>query len=238
MSRKDGAYLDGVDVLGALTSPRTRVGDAAPIDAAAVASQVLAEVAAPAQAPAASASVPAERTRALQPFVAPPSPFVAPAPAPRVLPTELPGVADDAAWTEFVFAMRTALPQALSASNGYGMFELKPRRLADLGLMDNLRRARGAGGRVVWAGDFVKPLTAKKFLASPTEQYKAFGESMRRYVAALQDGSLGSAGVTDLSLSGMLAVLHRNGPHGLSNWAAGDHFTDTEALVALANGVF
>ena len=157
----------------------------------------------------------------------------------RVLESQIPGVSDEQ-WTEFALAMKTA-DQRSSADNALGMFQMKPRRLADLGLMTNVRSSRSLTGRMAWKGDWVAPLTERKFLESAAEQYNAFGASMRRYVAGLEDGSVAQpeSGVpTDMTMSGALAVLHRCGPNGLIRWCSGDRFPETEALFEAVNGIF
>lgn len=160
-------------------------------------------------------------------------------PMARVVPSLIEGVSDQA-WTEFVMAMRTAQPGAVSASNALGMFELKPRRLADLGLVRNVALTRSPTNRMAWVGEFVAPLTQKKFLGSPEVQYRAFAESMRRYVDGLTDGTVPSESrPEDMTLSGALAILHRCGPNGLKSWANEDkRFPDTIALYDKVNGIF
>lgn len=185
----------------------------------------------------------AEERRALAPFEADDRQ--------RVLKSEIPNVSDEA-WTRFVFAMKTALPGAVSASNAFGMFEATTRRLADLGLVQNIKRVRSPTGRLVWIGDFVPPLTQRGFLSNfridnedgtvTTIQYKAFVDSIKAYIEGLRTGSVpkpdGGFRVGD-SMSGVLAVLHRSGPNGLKNWNDEDErFEDTVALFERANGIF
>lgn len=154
----------------------------------------------------------------------------------HTLKSEIPEVSD-AAWTKFALAMKTASPSAISDTGAYGMFQLKPRRLADLGLMKNLVNVKGK-----WTGDWVEPLTEKVFLASPPAQYRAFGASMRRYVDGLRDRTIPrpeGGRPEGATLSGILAVLHRCGPSGLKTWNdVNDRFPDTVALYQKANGIF
>lgn len=162
-------------------------------------------------------------------------------PSTRLLPSEIPNVSDEA-WTCFVFAMKTAQPGAISASNALGMFELKARRLADLGLVKDIKRARSPLGRLMWVGEFVPPLTQRDFLSKSAVQYRTFVDSMRLYIDGLCNGTIVKpeggfpAGMT---LSGALAVLHRGGPNGLKGWNdEDDRFEDTVALFERANGIF
>jgi len=158
-------------------------------------------------------------------------------PARRFLASEISGVPDEA-WTGFTLAMKIQAPGAVSASNELGMFGIRLRRLADLGLVKNLRKTRSPTGHMVWLGDWVPPLTQKLFLDTPRYQYKAFAGSMRRYDRALRDGLMAHR-PEGLTLSGMLAVLHRCGPSGLESWARRDRrFPATVEVVERANGIF
>ena len=158
-----------------------------------------------------------------------------------ILQSEIPGISDEA-WTEFSKAMKTAEVGSVSASNGHGMFEMKPRRLADLGLMKELSCLRGPMNRMVWKGEFVSPLTQKIFLKDPKVQYRAFSASMRKYVDGLRDNSIprpDGGRPEGLTLSGALAVLHRCGPSGLKTWNDEENrFPDTVNLYQRANGIF
>lgn len=158
------------------------------------------------------------------------------------VPTELPGLASDAAWTRFARAVQSASPGAVSPSNALGMFEMKPRRLADLGLMATSSQVRTPSGRMVWVGDFVAPMTKDKFLRDSGAQYRAFADSMRAYVAGMKDGSVPTPDggrPKGMTLSGALAILHRCGPSGLKTWNDEEkRFSDTVALYERANGIF
>jgi hypothetical protein len=157
-----------------------------------------------------------------------------PQPKTRALSSQIPGVPDEA-WTEFSLTMKTASPKSISKSGSLGMFEMKPRRLADLGLMRNVEKKKS------WTGQWVPPLTESGFLSSAVEQYDAFGKSMRDYIAGLDSGAVPQPedGLPrDMTLSGALAILHRCGPQGLLRWADGERFPETEALYKAANGIF
>jgi len=163
-----------------------------------------------------------------------------PAFAGRVLKSALPNVSDEA-WTQFAIAMRTQEPGAVSASNEMGMFAMRPRRLGDFGLMRDLKKVRTPMNTMAWVGKWVPPMTEEAFLASPKMQYKIFAASMRRYVEGLDNEMIPTPDdlPDDMTLSGVLAVLHRCGPNGLMNWGGdGDKFEDTMALYNRANGVF
>jgi hypothetical protein len=180
----------------------------------------------------------AAEPQGLQPFTVDFVPRVA-AFGGRVLESPIEGVSD-AAWTEFVLAMRVAALGTVSANSDLGMFAMKPRRLADLGLVKDLKRERSPLGPMVWTG--VWKMSQEKFLASPSAQYSAFTRSMTRYVDALKAGELPlpEGGVPeDMSLSGMLAILHKCGPSGLRTWNdEANRFELTITLYEATNGVF
>lgn len=156
----------------------------------------------------------------------------------HLLKSELASVSDEN-WTRFVLAMKTAAVDSVSGSHALGAWEMRPKRLADLGLMENLRYSRTALGRMACDGDFKPPLTRKKFLENPGVQYRVFATSMRRYVDGLTDGTI-SEGTPppDMTLSGALAILHRCGPSGLVKWSEEARFSDTVDLYNRVNGLF
>lgn len=158
--------------------------------------------------------------------------------------SEIAGVSDEA-WSRFVEAMKTAPLGEVSSSNALGMFELTPRRLADLGVMSSrLRRTKSPiTKKTIWTGWFLKdgkidrtPASADAFLRSPWRQYDAFAASMRDYASRIASGAV--AVPDGVSLAGALAILHRAGPRGLENWSAGNRFKATEALYERARGAF
>lgn len=156
------------------------------------------------------------------------------------IPSPIDGVNADA-WSRFVRALATkvvnGVPAArdlreVSPSGGLGWFEMRPRRLADLGLVTNLRRSTTPGGRQVWEGDFVLPLTRKRFLDNPVVQYNALVRSVTDHLAHVGDLPAG------VSMSGALAILHRAGPGALRTWPSGKQFDDTLHLFHHANQIF
>lgn len=174
---------------------------------------------------------------ALRPFegdLPPPTPVRT-----RLLPSPLTGVGDEE-WTDFVLVMRTQEPGAVSASNEMGMFAMKPRRLADFGLMRGIRKVRVPTGAMAWVGDWVPPVSQEKFLANPKLQYRVFVASMQEYMRALRDGEIELPGNSaQMTVSGALAVLHKCGPGGLKKWSeAGERFPSTIALFERSNGIF
>lgn len=157
-----------------------------------------------------------------------------------LLKSELPNVSDEA-WTKFALAMRTAAVDSVSGSNALGAWEMRPKRLADLGLMGKLRYERTAAGRLACDGDFTEPMTKRKFLENAGVQYRVFSASMKRYVDGLGDGSVPQPNdiPEDMTLSGALAILHRCGPGGLAKWSDPEaRFSDTQDLYSKTNGMF
>ncbi len=96
------------------------------------------------------------------------------------------GVADDA-WRVFVAAMTVRPAVDALDSKGFGCFDLRPRRLAELGL------------------------------ANPTtfeECYKAFAKSVATYADDIRDGRLTAP--DGVSRAGALAILQRGGRGALA----------------------
>lgn len=122
-------------------------------------------------------------------------------------------------------------------SNGLGRFAMRPRRLGDLHIMTNLRRAPDATGRQVWDGDFVPPLTREQFLANREKQRDTLvrsvllhaSEELGRDLKVLPKG---------VSRSGALAILHAGGPGALKTWNEKPRFDHAANLFARANGIF
>ncbi|MES2179851.1 MAG: hypothetical protein V4550_18465 [Gemmatimonadota bacterium] len=165
----------------------------------------------------------------------------------RVLKSELPNVSN-AAWTSFVFAMKVAPLDAVSPSNGLGMFDIRYKRLADLKLVENLRYKRDPiTNRSVQVADWVPPLTRDLFLKSANAQYKVFVASCRAYYKLLKEAEHYDECALrpdferpdDVSMSGALAILHRGGRAALEKWSDPENrFEATLELFRNANGVF
>lgn len=158
--------------------------------------------------------------------------------APTVtLASPLPDVSNEA-WTRFVQLCAQASLRSVSASNALGMFEMFPRRLADLKLVENLRRTKAKSGRTVWTGRFVTPLTAEAFLTDARTQYRVFCLSMLDYAKQIASGKISVSSTCGLTMSGVLALLHRCGPRGVDSWMKGNSFEATRQFVERAQGVF
>ena len=145
----------------------------------------------------------------------------------------LAGVSDEA-WNRFVYAMDVQAMNAVSESGGFGSFDIRPRRLAELGLMTNLRSTRTDGGRQILTGDFVLPLSRERFLSSPVRQYNTFVLSITKYDEDIEAGKLE---VPDgIEHSEALVILHVGGRGALAGWP--DVFDSTKIRVKRAGRLF
>lgn len=153
----------------------------------------------------------------------------------RVLKSELPGIYDEQ-WTDYAFAMKIANRGDISLSNGLGMFDIRYKRLEDLGFVTNISYKRDPIiNRSVQVAEWLPPYTQDKFLKSANFQYRAFSASNRHYFKELRNRSLSMPpGVT---FSGALAILHRGGRSALAKWAT-QQFDETREIFDMANGIF
>lgn len=149
------------------------------------------------------------------------------------LASPLPGVTAEA-WARFYPALDVQPIGAVSASGGLGSYDLRPRRLVELGLATNLRGGRTPSGRQAWTCDLLPPLSRHSFLANPVTQYMVLSRSMLRYHAQILSGEL--LRPDGVSLAGALSILHRGGRGALA--AFPDLFDDTRALYEKARGAF
>ena len=144
----------------------------------------------------------------------------------------LPDVSDEA-WAKFVRAMDSGNVQTITPSGGYGAFDMRPRRLVELGYAKGLTRGK-YGRRLIWKCDFLPPWTETKFLQDPFAQYAAFRSSMIKYAEALRTGA--HVRPAKCSLSGALAILHVGGHGALSKFPA--LFSSTQKVYDAAKGIF
>jgi hypothetical protein len=148
----------------------------------------------------------------------------------------------DVEWTRFVRAMTVQAICAVSDSGGLGCYDLRPRRLVELGLMEkgSLRRVRGSYERQVQVGTFVAPapgeraMTDERFLGDLDAQHDAFIASVRAHLDDIATGRVQvPAGV---SRAGALAILHRGGRAALAAWP--ELLSHTAALYERAKDCF
>jgi len=148
-------------------------------------------------------------------------------------PCPIDGVEQDA-WERFVRACATGKRLgAVSETNALGIFELRPRRLADLGILRNLRRTQPGehGPKAIWIGCFVDAAFGVQLRKRFEVQYQVFCASVREHADRLMSGALKRP--ESLTLSGALAALHRAGEGALERLNP-----KTAALVESANGLF
>jgi hypothetical protein len=122
----------------------------------------------------------------------------------------------------------------VSESGGFGSFDMRPRRLVELGLASGLRSERTANGRQVYACDLKPPLTLDEFLSDPLKQYGVLTQSIARYYNDIVQGRIKKP--QDVSSAGALAILHRGGRGALAAWP--ELFEHTQALYDRARAAF
>jgi hypothetical protein len=152
--------------------------------------------------------------------------------------------ASDEQWARFVRLMQTGELAAVTPSGQVGLFQTRLKRLEDLGLAADVRRANHHGG-ATWTATLRQPLTMERLLADPLVQYRIFAGSMARYRADILAHHRRAIG-TDIegkpaTLSGLLAVAHHAGP-ALASWLAHSEdrrrFEKTTAAYNATTGVF
>jgi hypothetical protein len=139
-----------------------------------------------------------------------------------------------AAWRALMAALEVQAPTAVSDSGGLGSFDIRPRRLVELGYADGLQWERSPKGRQIQVCTFLAPWTQKKFLEDPIAQYVALTKSVSLYHRALVSGDLKKP--EGMSVAGALAILHRGGRGALGSWP--NLFEHTHALYDAAQGAF
>lgn len=154
------------------------------------------------------------------------------------------GVTDER-WTKFANLFKGKVPDEISPAFHLGLFNIGFLRLRDLGLATEVKQAP-YGGKVVWQGKFVPPMTVKSFLAQPAVQYKVFARDMKdrsdhirnRYAHVLGETIEGQP----VTLSGLLAAIKLAGARGFHSWvndpAERRKFANTTAAYRTANGIF
>lgn len=134
------------------------------------------------------------------------------------------------AWRKFVAALEVQGYGDISRGGGLGAFNIRPRRLVEIGRATNFRRLDGKQ-----LCDFKAPWTQKRFLADPVAQKAVLVKSMRLYYDALQSGGIKRP--DGVSLAGALAVLHSGGRGALEEWPELS-FKGTKALYEATRGIF
>jgi hypothetical protein len=147
------------------------------------------------------------------------------------------------AWRSFYAGLQVQPHNTISESGGLGIFDIRPRRLVELGYATGLHSMRRptqhawlsgvcsrcrstrtaqtdvetcSNGRQIQICEFILPWTQARFLSNAYAQYAALAQSMRLYYDALRDGKLVKP--KDASMAGSLVVLHRGGRGALEAW--------------------
>lgn len=136
-------------------------------------------------------------------------------------------------WEGFLKALEVQPIQAISESGGFGSYDLRPRRLVELGYATGLRPKRNRKGRLIYECDLV-PWTVQEFLWDPMAQHAVLAHSIAQYEQELQSGTLQRP--EGLSVAGSLAILHRGGRGALGGWP--HLFKQTRALCEAAQNTF
>lgn len=163
--------------------------------------------------------------------------------APINLRSPLPEASDDQ-WARFVRLMQVGDVAAVTPTGQVGVFQTRLKRLEDLGLARDVRRA-SRDGSPRWSATFKPPLTLARLLADPLLQYRIFVVSMKRYrdeVLARHRDAIGKEiEGKPATLSGLMAVSQHAGP-ALGSWIANEadrrRFQQTTAAYNRTTGVF
>jgi hypothetical protein len=137
-------------------------------------------------------------------------------------------------WQRFAAALEVQSINAVSQSGGFGSYDLRPRRLVELGYAMRLRSKRTDKGRQIYICDFFLPWTQARFLADPVAQYTALSKSISLYHRAVLSGELKKP--DGVSMAETMATLHRGGRGALEAWPK--LFDHTRALCESVRGLF
>lgn len=145
-------------------------------------------------------------------------------------------------WSRFVTIMAVSPKNRVSPRGRMGLFGMDGRRLADVGFMRSPRKVTIGAETGVWSGEWVAPLTEKKFLESPGAQYEALSRSVRKMAPKVAKHVGANVDGKKVSLSGLLAVGHLAGEAGVASWVADpavrQKFGQTTRNFERANGLF
>lgn len=138
------------------------------------------------------------------------------------------------AWAHFVSALEVQSVGAVSESGGLGCYDIRPRRLVELGYAFGLQSKRNDKGRQIRVCEFVLPWTQARFLSEPVAQYVALSKSVGLYYRAVMSGELKKP--DGLEMAGALVILHVGGRGALQAWPK--LFDHTRALYENARKAF
>lgn len=146
-------------------------------------------------------------------------------------------------WSKFVQVMARGEEGTITAGARYGIFLFGVRRLADLGLVTNVKRGEYRG-KTVWTGTWRPPYSESAFLTSSQLQYRAFVKSMKEYAGKYLEArklrpEIFRIKTTPLTLSGFLAFAHVAGFQGaIKSLKERKVRPETLTFVAKANRIF
>jgi hypothetical protein len=146
-------------------------------------------------------------------------------------------------WSKFVKVAGKGQVGTITKGARYGLFLFGVRRLADLGLVTNVKRGTYRG-QTVWTGTWVAPYSENAFLTSAQLQYRAFIKSCQIYAgkyaaARKQNPNIFIVNGKQLTLSGFLALTHLIGFMGaIDSLKKKTLKAETLAFTAKANGLF
>lgn len=219
-----------------LTSPADDVDDVVDVDVAPAANEA-SPFADPESAPAPSSPAPAPATAPSSPASTSAGPGRSPVPE-----------ASDAAWRRFVGVIGDGKSNSVTPNYHLGIFRQGARKLADLGVMTNVRRGRPpaigdyAGDRDVWVGEWVAPYSLERFLSDPALQYQLFARDVAKLRAVVLQRHRAVLGQTRAghvaTLSGLIAVALRAGTRGLAEWLKNTPTNNTTRAFVEATGLF
>lgn len=141
----------------------------------------------------------------------------------RRVSSPIPGVPDPA-WATLVSALEVQPVQAVSRQGGFGAYDLRPRRLSELGYRCGTRAKDKTA----------QPFPQRRFLNDPLLQYQLVEQSLTQYHRELTSGVLEKP--ADVSMAGALAILHRGGRGALQSWP--NLFEHTRERYEAARGAF
>lgn len=150
-------------------------------------------------------------------------------------------VAASDTWARFERALTCAPPGARSPSGRLGMLAIHLRRLQELGYVGRI-----AGTSAALTADWTPPLREVEFLADPSVQRRVLAESTAAFVEAIARRHPFAIGQMidgrPASLSGLLAVAHRLGIAGLTQWLCSENERRRQRIATAsfgrANGIF
>jgi hypothetical protein len=144
-------------------------------------------------------------------------------------------------WTRF-HRLMARHPRNYDSAGHLGSWGMNARSLHDAGLIDAPKKVTVGRDVGIWSGEWKKPLTKDKFLASLPMQSRAFELATQKLVPAAAPLVGAIVDGKPASLSGLLGVGHVAGAAGMADWvknpASRAKFKRTTETFNLTNGIF